>query len=340
MVTTERFACPAFVLQFIDAVERLKAPLSHEDCSDDRRVKRSGFGRVARRMTRWTSNLLATAVVVAVGLVLARQMVHWDAREAPEQGAVPSSTSWRNAPFSLEFGDGRYALRRRNVDGDKQTAVSQARRLCREVLSSGAAVFGRPDAAEQRLLRQISLMTPVERFSDGELFEFDAGPFPLIVAVRPADGARETDGEEVVLSPVRMVAWGMAVPAGPRRWSVYVYQHAHGGGSVDRSENEIPLPPGGRRTLAIRSADGGAMIGFKGAGPLARWREFFDAWLARNDISPDHPWRAVDANWRLRFTTAASEHPVQVDVQIGPSQDGSPAGFMTITPSPAPTSER
>jgi hypothetical protein len=210
----------------------------------------ASFAAVARRMTAWTTNLLATAVVVLLALCVGRQLIVWYRIEpvvtGPAESVALANLGDGTEPLELEFGSLGYPLQRRVVRGSLEDATKALVAVCREhLLSAPLAQFG---PAEGRLLELCQQLTPVIHDPGGaEIFSAPQG-LPMVVATRPflsekserplapqaaiepaLQPARAADAPagQLGATPRRVVTWGLATPAGAEEWHLYV-AHAAG----------------------------------------------------------------------------------------------------------------
>ncbi len=120
----------------------------------------ASFATLGRRITAWTSNLLATAVVLVLALGIGRQLIAWYRVEPEAAHSAPldmtaGSLDLSGAdgkPLELEFGSLAHQLQRRVVHGSWRDARQALIADCREHLAD------RPlgvTPAESRLLARV-----------------------------------------------------------------------------------------------------------------------------------------------------------------------------------------
>ncbi|HZN34299.1 MAG TPA: hypothetical protein VFB80_10785, partial [Pirellulaceae bacterium] len=93
-----------------------------------------GFGRLARRIATWTTNLLATAIVLAAGLAMGWQVLAWwrERPEAEAAAALPPEAALPAIAESREFWTRGGPLRIERVRGDAAAAQAAMREFCRQ----------------------------------------------------------------------------------------------------------------------------------------------------------------------------------------------------------------
>ena len=290
-----------------------------------------GFGLLAQRIARWTTNLLATALVIVGCVVLGRHYLDWSGDPAAPSAALVSADSTIIHADLLEFGDEEFSLTRRIVTGSRAGAMKSLRSVCRETVAD--APTAKETETERLLLAQLVGRRPREQQPGAwEIFEF-AGAFPLVLVVRPASPEKNPSSKQkgVAQARRRMVAWGMVTPAGGKSWSVYLYRRA----ATDREETpgvpKIALPSDAQRTLTLRTV-GGTMIGFRGKGPCGHWRVFFDRWFGQRKFDRSGDWYQRGGVWHASFRLQVLASSPSVEVQFGPGVSGELLGFITIVP--------
>ncbi len=131
---------------------------------------------------------------------------------------------------------------------------------------------------------------------------------------------------------VRVVVWGLAMPAGARAWALYTFQPEPRGGTPIAGVPEIPLPAGCRSTLTTRVVDGGAMIGFEGPEEPETWKRFYQQWFVGRGWQAAAPWRESGANWVARYAAPADASGGTVDILFTPAGGGRLTGLILVSP--------
>ncbi|MBI1900250.1 MAG: hypothetical protein HYS13_03930 [Planctomycetia bacterium] len=287
------------------------------------------YGRLAKRISSWTSNLLATVLVVLICLGVGKWVLEWDdappsPSAQPGQAASFQAASFLlDAPQELQFGDDAQSIERSAVEGDRAAAEKALLASCRQIAQQSPFPTGPQIDAERRLLEETTRHSPTEsRPGAWQLFALE-GSFPIVAAVRLAPDSADDD----VAAPARrMVAWGLAAPTAKRRWTLYVCRLAPAEGTAGQ-RFEVALPEGARRTLTLRGREG-SVTGFAGrpTDPAA-WQRHFDGWFAKRGLVAmavgGAPWSRWHGVWHARYlgrhTQAGASLDVQVDVQFAPN---------------------
>lgn len=322
----------------------------------------ASYGRLAKRITGWTSNLVATAIVLLVCLGVGHTLLDWSGREEPQASVAPSAGYVTGAaPGDVEFPIAE-GMKRVTVRGDRDAVRTELRRrieqITRQRIANGAglqdAAARTPSPSEARLL-ELTANRPAAAAEPGqwELHEF-IGTFPLWVGFVhfPADAAASSVQDKGSAAPARhrrLAAWGMAVPGGDDRWNLYLQetgspqQAAWQGNSL-----EPPLPEGCYRTLALSDERGERLIGFAGETAIDDCRRHFDRWAQGLDPPQQLTWHGVPGNVRAEITlpaglarsSAASAAGHRIQLQLATDTRGKVLGLIAIAPPSTDTEEQ
>ena len=268
----------------------------------------ASFAAVARKLSRWTTNLLATALVLVLALGVGRQLVGWWRFEpgAAAAGGGPEEDSSLGAneawlPNTLAFGDSPYVIERREGHGDRAAAIEQLLAACREVASQAAVPLVAPGETESQLLAATAALEPLATSGTTRYYGLGVG-IPLVVGIAPAAGeppdvspphqapqpqqpaeslartsppvAAEPAPAMLGASRNRVVVWGLAAAAAAQDWSLYIFRQSARSASAQAQTPDVPLPPDCQRTLALGDARGETLLGLAGGGSRAgaAWR--------------------------------------------------------------------
>lgn len=211
------------------------------------------FGDVATRIRSRTTDLLAIAVIAIGGITIGTRVSGWfnaDESPPPTKAVVNSvggpGAAMGNESLTLDFGRLPVRMHRSNLKGDRKAAVDELLRRCRELGTSSQLPGPAASSAERRLLAKLAEQKPVEESSDGaRLYRFD-GPVTMASFTRPEKPRVHGAGADAN-SARRVVCWGLAYPAGERRWTVSIFtptEQASAAGSLP----QIPLPTNARQS--------------------------------------------------------------------------------------------
>jgi len=294
---------------------KLDDPLPH-----DRQVVAdpASFRTIAKRIGNLATNLLVTGVILIVGIALAREVVSWwrsdssFGRVSPITAVVgdhvPAASAARQL---LEFGDFPFVLNRQEFVGDVTEVLEKLRTACRKAIDSSQPLMHEFGAAEQRMLDAAKRLPPVEKQANRWSIHQIETPLPMVVGVRSFD-------PQVATADRRVVSWGLAVPdatpAGERQsqWTLFTYSSDS---TAETTPEKLiwPAPPGGQRTLSLRTDRGGTMVGYAGLGAIETWTKFYDDLFNEAPSQSSHDWQVDFGSWRRRFSRAGIE---TVDVVI------------------------
>lgn len=264
---------------------------------------------LARIIASRATDLLAVSLVLMVGLSAGHQIVAWRRAEpatmpSPSGVGADELADWDARAVDLTFGDAGASLSRRIVSGDRSTAEQALTRLCRDVAVRVVPSAEPITADEAGWLRRIETLPPtVESGENVDAVYLPPAPLPQAVSVR------QVSSRSVAGSGHRIIVTAWAVPYGEKRWLLYAAPFA--GQLAGPVTSEILLPPGARRVLSWRDADGAAVVAFEGNGSLADWTGYY---RAETELKP----QSVAGNTAV---LRGSHHDSQWDVQMQSAGD-------------------
>ncbi|MEI8372462.1 MAG: hypothetical protein WCJ35_06460 [Planctomycetota bacterium] len=285
------------------------------------------LGRLARRISAWTTNGLLTFMLVVIALGFGREVLHvWHNERSPLSVPVPTdSLGDAAAPHILEFGDQAWSIRRQEFSGRQSDLPVALQDACRAAMVDSRPRSEPADAAEQELLKRLASERPVaEEHGQWQLYQWGGG-HPVLIgtrAVETADESRRTkvhptkSGTTLDETTYRVVIWGVAVPAAANVWTLYLFQSGGAAGRAGGGSGEIPLPPGGHRLISIRAAAGGAIAAFSADDGDAA-RKFYDRWFADRGWTVAARWQQIALGWHARFEMRSPAPAMAVDIRLG-----------------------
>ena len=312
----------------------------------------AGFRRLARQITRRTTDLLAIAIVTVCLLAIGGQVSQWwqTSPDDVSPSNVPgyTGTAWGagGTPVSLEFEGLAFTLRRQTVAGDEQAAAEGLMSAAREIAAGNAAPAGEIEKSERALLEALRALEPADEVGTSRIYRFDL-PLPMVLVTRrdssEDDGraAKERAERQDPLTPPgsplstraeeaaeRVVCWGRAFPVGETSWRLFLFHSPHSG-AASAGAGDIPLPPRSRRLHSIRDHSGLCWIGFTGAGSPRQWMRFFDGSLAERGWERTSEWRIDDRSCAARFISA-SDSAGTVDVHFSTAGQDQLSGIISV----------
>jgi hypothetical protein len=175
----------------------------------------SDFTDLAKRISGWTTNLLATAIVLVGGIALGWQVISWwrDQLEpdATSQAEALAAANLPAAGEGREFWTKSGLLKVERVRGGSSEAIAALRSFCRT--ESMAAPSSAAGEAEAEFVGKLAQQTPLEEAEGVALYQ-PRGQTSMVVAVN-----RQTQ---------RIVAWSFALPVSDGIWSAYHFRPAGG----------------------------------------------------------------------------------------------------------------
>lgn len=171
----------------------------------------SDFAAVGKRVSAWTTKLLATAIVLAGGLALGWQIIGWWHEESAATSVDASVTAGLpDLTAGQEFMTRSGALKIERIRGDASQALAAMEQFCRTITPT---VLSRPaDEAETRFVAELAERSPLKEMGEVALYQ-PRGQKSMVVAVSQ--------------SSKRIVGWSFALPVKEGVWSVYHFQPAH-----------------------------------------------------------------------------------------------------------------
>ena len=289
--------------------------------------------------------MLATGMVLLLALGVGRQLVCWYRVESPPIQAAAASRPplaglAGGEPIELDFGDAPHQIQRREIAGDLAAARAALVAACRDM--PARLPLTAPSPAENSLLELCRRELPAITTSDGRLIFAPQTALPLVVVLRPI--AQPSTSPELAASENRVVTWGLAAPAGPDGWHLYVAhadrdpQAAPGANSAASAASDfgaaaasdLPLPAGAHRMLKLSDRRGGSLLSFAGQGHAAEWIAFFATWFGGGHWTRPEDWRFAEGFWRARYERENEAERTTVDLEIGRNGAKGLVGFATI----------
>jgi len=302
--------------------------------SPDNQPASAGTGSrpsLGRRIFGWSNNLLASALILLAAVVFGRQLLRWWRPAAEPPAAVENVVTIDptlgdpTVPHALGFGSWPGEMLREPFTGDGPALLAQLRKRAVEAVARAEIPAGPPGPAEQKMLAGLADHRPVVG-EPGQWAVYEMpGPIPLVAGVRflpgqtaskPATDAPADPSPETVGPAPRVVSWGFGFPVSENQWTLFTYVLASPSASLAEF-NELQLPEHTRRTMSMRAAGGGSLVGFVADAPLDDWAQQLDERLARDG------WRQVsktspgEGRWQARFERAgqAKADGGRLDVQ-------------------------
>jgi len=238
--------------------------LNSDSSSDSPDTPTTGFATVSKRMRGWSSNLIASGLVLVIALTFGKQMLGWwrtagqdspteisntdlsntDASERGGKGDVPTAPTVTPGSRSLgllgnkhqmQFNPAAGNLGRVSWTGNAASAMTQLGKEAVKAMSSlESTIDSAPRAsisltpAQQRLLKDLRERTPVATTpGGGKIYELP-GPLPLVVGIQAGKNS-----EEAISPHPSVVFWGLAAPikssenSAIKRWTLFTYTPNH-----------------------------------------------------------------------------------------------------------------
>jgi hypothetical protein len=315
---------------------------------DPRRVR--DFRDLARRLSTWTTNLLAIGILAVGALVMAGRLTEWwrtdPAATALEPPALPAAPWDDPAGIVLEFGDQPWSIRRQTLAGSVDHASHALLEQCRGILDEAASADSLPviDSAEQTLLGRLRNAAPVEEVPNRWRLYVIGGPLPWIVGTTTAPDASSSATERDIAphdagANGRLLCWGLALPQPEQGWTLYVFDRRPAdtrGGDLP----EVPLPSNARRSLRVGGSGGSALTTFSGTGPATQWMVDFDDALTTGGWRRVGDWSRGGTSHAAAYVREDNADSVRLEITLTQGPDGRWLGVAETQRLPAgPTTE-
>lgn len=262
-------------------------------------TKPTGIRRLAQRITRRTTDLLAIAIVAVGLLAVGGKLSNWWSTEpATDIAPLPaSSPKWGMGGDSvtLEFGDWPWALEKRVIAGDAKEATATLESTVQR-LAKTVGVPGPLNDAEKKLLAALAKAEVANRTRDGITMYRMGQSLPMMIATR----IENPDGDRTT----RVAGWGRAFPIDNGNWMIYAFSPT-GESTTSTGDIDIPLPPESRKVHALKDQTGRGWIGFEGEGPFSLWAAHFTK-LAATQWQTAQPWTEHPTGWTAVYRKGTS----------------------------------
>ena len=288
------------------------------------------MGGLARRISRWTTNLLLTAMLLVIALGFGRQVLHWwhdDTTPRATAGKDRSiSSSGAADAEALSFGDQNWSIQRKEFSGPPGAVPAELVKFCRETIADAPPRGDTPNAAEEDVLNRLVAEKPVaEEAGKWRLYQWSGG-VPIVIGTRSVP--QSAAGTSLAKTPYRVVIWSVAAPAASGAWTLYVFQAGGAGSGTSQGMVQLPLPPGGHRLASIGAA-GNSITAFAADDGLdAPIRQFYDRWFAEHGWTAVSGWRQSATGWQARFELSDGSAATGVDVRLGSDPQGRCTGLL------------
>lgn len=303
--------------------------------ADDRRQACSVSPASPPYGSRWKRLLLRRIPdLTAIGILsfgvwaVADSVLHWWRTDAETIQKAGTGAQWvgesldfprSDQPLAFDFGDSPYTIQRETLHGSPQEAVARLEQRCLERTQEARWPAHAPTAAERELAARITEQEPLKEGADWSLYRIE---YPTVMLV----GVRRLAGE----SADRVVCWGILFPEGETRWKLFLF-HPTARSTAESPHDDVPLPPGARRSLRVRSEIGGGLSAFRGPGTLQTWLDHFENW--RNSLNlPLVTFRQHNHTATLRVRSPAAKPRAWIDIQLRELNNGEVSGLIVVSP--------
>ena len=301
------------------------------------------FGRLSRRIAGWTTNGLATGLILLAGLTLGRQVLIWWGQSDSPPVSRPDEHQVQAGPRQIELAALATTIRTQEIRGTRDDALVALRNLCRPAKRPGVRTSAAAGAAEQKLLAELSGQEPAERGDGWRLDQFSQG-LPLVICSTAVErnsfrsqekGNPENGVNSVPPSPadLRIVAVGLAVPRGENEWTAYAFEVD--GAEASEHNFGFPLPPNSARGISLRQPDGSLLMAFDGSGSSEEWERHFRGQPQKEgwQLAAEPP--AAGPRWQAQFRKRLPK-PLRADVHFEYDGQGGLHGLLVVSPAGNP----
>lgn len=310
-----------------------KSPPTSNDST--KRNEPTGYGRIARKWSRLSSNLLASGLVIVAAIGLLRYVAPWWSQEEPPSSKEHVAQTVGKGvetdhPLGVlsAFGDLAHSLRQAKYVGELEGARDRLRQLCRQAAEKVPQSDRPVGPAEQNMLTHLGQLSPVEE-ELGRWRMYEAvGPAPIVAVVPWCLSQPNGDDGNAVGTERGVLSWGIAVPGADSNWTLFTYPGSGDELSEFPGVPGLELPTGTSRIMSLADENGGAMLAFSGSADLVASRRHFDRWATSTDTPVITPWRKIGRQWVARF---GDERAGWVDVHLFADGGRLTGGFLAIS---------
>jgi hypothetical protein len=293
----------------------------------------NSLGQLAGRISAWTTRGLLSAMLLVAALGFGREVLHWWHDDNPKTShpfEAPDPLGDPSALQILDFGDQAWSIRRQGYSGPAADLPLALQAACKAAISDAHPRLIAADAAERELLARLAGEKPVaENQGQWRLYQWTSG-YPVLIGTRAVamrDIGEAAPGTILDMTAYRVVIWGIAVPGAASNWTLYLFLAGGSENPNGSAKAVIPLPPGARRLIAMRGAEGGAITAFS-TGDVDAAREFYDHWFAEQGWQAANSWQRIATGWNAHFERHGHGTDLAVDIRLGSDAQGGGSGLV------------
>ncbi|MDA7924213.1 hypothetical protein N9B60_02335 [Mariniblastus sp.] len=291
------------------------------DSTETANLMGSSFGKVIR----WTSNLIATGLVIAIVITFGPELISsvLPAKTANNVDKLDIVEDWPTFQQSdLEFGDAGYQLSRSRFSGEIENVFDLLENLCREQLQTRIRPFGEIGLQEKKFIEDQNGREPVESIA-GKYRIFCERSKPMLAGFPTAIGIRDDCEQEKIGLTSRMTVWAMAMPAGENQWTTFV-----GTSAIEKGSQWIErmIPTDSVKNISLSDKKGGAVIGFAG-GDMEKAIEFYQRFEQVHHCELQNIQKA-ETSWNGSVVLDDGEKTLEVRIQLAQPQGKELTGIL------------
>jgi len=299
----------------------------------DPRSPGSPIASFAGIVIRWTSNLIATGLVIVIVTTFGPELVSSVLpSKAPNYAdQLDIVEDWPTfQQCNLKFGDVGYQLTRAHFSGGTEEVFDLLEGLCREQLKNEVKPFGKIGVQEKKFIEAQGEADPVETVA-GKYRIFCERSLPMLAGFPTAVGIRDdceregaADGNSAKPgSGSRMAVWAMAMPIDVDEWTTFVGTSANeeNDGWMDRM-----IPPNSIKNISLSDKQGGAVIGFAGEN-LEQAVEFYQGLEKEQNCELQNVQTAA-FSWNASVVLREGEKIIDLRIQLAQPEGGSMTGIL------------
>lgn len=297
----------------------------------------SGFGRLAKKISSRTTDLIAAALVIFAALGMGRHVIRWwsvdpAARHDFSQNETGLDLGADGRPLTLEFGDYPVSLERSSLSGSQQDMADKLIDELRRRAETSPVPKTELQDNEREMLQDLKSRTPVFQTGDGLRIDHVDGPLNLFVATHgPPPASVLADPDRALMEQSRVVCWALAFPTGPDAWTAYLFAPER-----EKSKSATSLlwtaflPPGARRTVQIASRDGDAVLAFEGTGSADAWQQSILQRFRDRGFAQRGTWRTAGQRTLGIFHGRRGEAEYRISVGVTKLADNRLTGLLQV----------
>lgn len=270
--------------------------------------------KLARTIANRTTDLIAIALILFVGLTMGRSVIEWwntdpdelmsiNPQEIVDQMLPPD---WESGlPVEILMGKSPVKMERLKLVGNRTESLTRMAELVYERSLKDNPSPHSPDSRERQLLASIRRNKPWKVAPDGTSVFVSDGPLAVLVGTRGTHSVTDGNAEkETDVGTDRVVCWGLAFPSDAGQWTGYLFRPGSGPKQLHSNDWRDLLPDDTICTLSLATKEGFALLAFEGSGTLIDFQSRLQDNLEEQHFEMTSDWHRTTAGVQGSFRGA------------------------------------